>query len=33
LNDYIDIEGPSSWPFVEETACEEDWEKLGFEVV
>lgn len=33
LNDCIDIEGPSSWPFVEETACAEDWEKLGFEVV
>jgi hypothetical protein len=29
----IDIVGSECWPFIEETACAEDWEKLGFTVV
>lgn len=33
MDDCIDIAGPECWPFVEETASSEDWEKLGFHVV
>ena len=32
-NDCIEISGDAAWPFVEQTAYAEDWEKLGFEVV
>ena len=31
--DYIAVEGPPSWPFIEESAWPEDWEKLGIDVV
>ena len=30
--DYIPIEGPDSWPFVEQTARTQDWQRLGFTV-
>ena len=31
--DYIEITGDTSWPFVEDTAWSGDWEMLGVEVV
>ncbi len=30
--DYIEIRGEQAWPFVEEIAYTEDWERLGVEV-
>lgn len=31
--DYIEFPSTHSWPFVEDRAYDEDWEKLGFVVV
>lgn len=31
--DYVEITGDASWPFNEETAWPDDWERLGVEVV
>lgn len=30
--DYIAITGDATWPFVEDTAWPDDWERLGIEV-
>lgn len=31
--DYVEISGDAAWPFVEDTAWDEDWERLGVAVV
>lgn len=31
--DYIEITGDAAWPFVQDTAWAEDWERLGVAVV
>lgn len=32
-DDWIDIASDAAWPFVEDAAWADDWERLGFEVV